>query len=168
MKIGLIALLFAASAWAQDPAAIASAACGRENVTFKVELDESRHIPAQPAPGKALVYVIHDAGTSSLFAYPTTKLGVDGKWVGANHGNSYLVFPVEPGEHHLCTTLQSSIIEDREELAHFTAEAGKVYYFRTRLVLSRSVDLLELQPVDSDQGKFLVAVYPLSISTPKK
>jgi hypothetical protein len=168
MKIAIVALLFAASALAQDPAAITNAACGPSNVTFNVELDNSRHTPAQPAPGKALVYVIHDAGTSSLFAYPTTKLGVDGKWVGANHGDSFLSFSVEPGEHHLCTTLQSSIVEDRVEMAHFTAEAGKVYYFRTRLIWSERLDLLEMQPVDSDQGKFLIESYPQSVSTPKK
>ena len=167
MKIALGALLFAVSTWAQDPTAITNAACGPWNVSFNVALDQSLHTPAQPAPGWALVYVIHDAGTSSLFAYPTTKLGVDGKWVGANHGDSFLSFSVEPGEHHLCTTLQSSIVDDRVEMAHFTAEAGKVYYFRTRLVLSKSVDLLEMQPVDSDQGKCLIESYPRSVSTPK-
>jgi hypothetical protein len=53
-------------------------------------------------------------------------------------------------------------------MAHLEAEAGKVYYYRTRLVLSRSVELLELEPIDSDQGKYLIASFPLSVSTPKK
>jgi hypothetical protein len=54
------------------------------------------------------------------------------------------------------------------ELAHVTAEAAKVYYFRTRLVMSRQVELLELQPLDSDQGRYLVAAFPLSVSTLRK
>jgi hypothetical protein len=54
------------------------------------------------------------------------------------------------------------------ELAHFTAEADRVYYFRTRLVMSRTVELLELDPIDSDQGKYLVVSSTLSVSTPKK
>jgi hypothetical protein len=54
------------------------------------------------------------------------------------------------------------------ELAHFTAEAGKVYYYRTRLVMSKEVELLELDSIDSDQGQYLVASFPLSVSTPKK
>jgi hypothetical protein len=53
-------------------------------------------------------------------------------------------------------------------MAHFTAEAAKVYYYRTRLVMSRTVELLELAPLDSDQGTYLIASFPLSVSTPKK
>jgi hypothetical protein len=59
-------------------------------------------------------------------------------------------------------------VDQRVELAHFTAEAAKVYYFRTRLVMSRQVELLELQPLDSDQGRYLVAAFPLSVSTLRK
>jgi hypothetical protein len=168
MKIALVALLFAATALAQGPSVAPTAACGPDNVSFKVKLDDTQHTLAQPEPGKARVYFIHDAGTWALFAYPTTKHGLDGVWVGANHGNSYFSVSIEPGEHHLCTTLQSSIVDDRVELTHLKAEAGRIYYYRTRLVLSRSVELLELEPIDSDQGKYLIASFPLSISTPKK
>jgi hypothetical protein len=167
MKIALIALLFAASALAQGPAADPAAACGPANVSFKVKLGAPNML-VQPYPGKALVYFIHDAGSWGALGYPTTKLGIDGSWMGANHGDSYFSVFVEPGEHHVCATLQSSIVADRVELAHWKAEAGKVYYYRTRLVLSRSVELLELEPIDSDQGKYLIASFPLSVSTPKK
>jgi hypothetical protein len=168
MKIALVVLMFASSALAQGPSAAATAACGSGNVSFKVKLGYSQLTPAQPDPGKALVYFIHDAGTSAVFAYPTAKLGLDGAWVGANHSNSYFFVSIEPGEHHLCALLQSSIVDQREELAHFTAEAGKVYYYRTRLVMSKEVELLELDLIDSDQGEHLIASYPLSVSKPKK
>jgi hypothetical protein len=59
-------------------------------------------------------------------------------------------------------------VDQRVELAHFTAEAGKIYYYRTRLVVSRSVELLELNPIDSDQAKYLIASFSLSVSSPKK
>ena len=167
MKIALVALLFAASALAQGPATAPDAACGPNNVSFKVKLD-TPNMMAQPYPDKALVYFIHESGAPWQLGYPTTRQGIDGAWVGANHGNSYFSVSVEPGEHHLCVALQTSIYEDRIELAHFTAEAGKVYYFRTRLVMSRSVELLELEPIDSDQGKYLIANFQLSVSTPKK
>jgi hypothetical protein len=168
MKIVLVALLFAASAWAQNPIAGPTAACGPENVGFKVKLSDAPHTPVQPEPGKAVAYLFHDAGTDYTFAYPTVKLGIDGEWVGANHGNSYFAVSMNPGEHHLCATLQSSIVDDRVELAHFTAEAGKVYYYRTRLVLSGSVELLELGPIDNDQGAYLIATFSLSVSRAKK
>ncbi|MFZ0771001.1 MAG: DUF2846 domain-containing protein [Candidatus Sulfotelmatobacter sp.] len=168
MKIALLTLLFAVTAFAQVPPAASTAACGRENVSFKVKLDESQHTLVQPDPGKARVYFFHDAGTGITLGYPTVKLAMDGAWVGANHGNSYFSVSVEPGEHHVCVTLQSSVVAQRVELAHFTAEAEKVYYFRTQLVMSRSVELLELDPIDSDQGRYLIASFPLSVSTPKK
>jgi hypothetical protein len=167
MKIVLVTLLLASSALAQAPAAIATPARGSEKVSFKVKL-ESQHVLAQPEPGKARVYFFHDAGTSMTVGYPTVKLGMDGAWVGANHGNSYFSVSIEPGEHRVCVTLQSSLVAQRMELAHFTAEAGKVYYYRTRLVMSRSVELLELDPIDSDQGNYLIASFPLSVSNAKK
>ena len=168
MRFIVLAMLFAASASAQAPPVASPSACGHENVSFKVKLDESQHTLAQPDPGKARVYFVHDAGTSITLGYPTVKLAMDGAWVGANHGNSYFSVSVEPGEHHVCVTLQSSLVAQRVELAHFTAEAEKVYYYRTQLVTSRSVELLELEPIDSDQGKYLIATFPLSVSQPKK
>jgi len=168
MRILVLLSLLAAWSFAQVPPPPTPAACGPDNVSFKVKTDNSQHTLAQPDPGKARVYFIHDAGTGSTVGYPTVKLAMGGAWLGANHGNSYFSVSVEPGEHHLCVTLQSSLYGQRVELAHFTAEAGKVYYYRTRLVTSRSVELLELDPADNDQGKYLVGTFPLSISTPKK
>jgi hypothetical protein len=63
--------------------------------------------------------------------------------------------------------LQSSFVNYSEEFALLTAEPGKVYYYRTRLFLSERVTYLELNSVDSDQGRNLIASYPLSVSTPK-
>jgi hypothetical protein len=160
-------LLFAASAVAQAASAV-PAPCPSENISFKVKLDDSQHTLAQPEPGKAQVYFIHDAGTNSQLGYPTVKLAIDGVWIGANHGNSYLSASVAPGDHHVCVNLQSTLVAQRVEMAHFTAEAAKVYYYRTRLVMSRTVELLELAPLDSDQGTYLIASFPLSVSTPKK
>lgn len=161
----------AASALAQNPSSSLPAACGPDNASLKVKLDYTGHAPAQPEPGKALVYFIHDAGTSlahPIIAYPTLKLGMDGAWVGANHGDSWFAVTVAPGEHHVCATLQSRFVDQRMELAHLQAEAGRVYYYRTRLVMSGTVELLELDSIDSDQGKYLIGSLPLSVSHPKK
>jgi hypothetical protein len=168
MKIAVVALFFAASAFARAVPTVSAAACGAEKSSFKVTLDESQRTLAEPEPGKARVYFFQDAGTGMTLGYPTTKLGMDGVWVGATHGDSYFSVSVEPGEHHVCATLQSSLVAQRVELAHFTADAGKIYYYRIRLLLSRSIELLELDPIDSDQGKYLIASFRLSVSTPKK
>jgi hypothetical protein len=170
MRIALVTLLLAASAFAQVPPTASTAACGPENVSFKVKLDESQHTLAQPDPGKARVYFIHDAGTGGTLGYPTVKVAMDGAWVGANHGESYFSVSAEPGEHHVCVTLQSSLVGQRVGLVHFTAEADKIYYYRTQLLVTGrgSIELLELDPIDSDQGKYLIGSFPLSVSSPKK
>ena len=168
MKIFFVILLSAASVLAETSLAVPTAACGPESVSFNVKRDDSEHQPLTPDPGKARIYFVHDAGTGSVLAYPTVKLAIDGAWVGANHGNSYFSVSVAPGEHHVCVTLQSSFVAQRVELAHFTAEAAQSYYYRTQLVTSRSVELLELDALDSDQGKYLIDSFPLSVSSPKK
>jgi hypothetical protein len=64
MKASLVVLLFAASAFAQDPSAIpsAEAACGPKQVTFDAKQDPIQHPTPQPDAGKALVYLIEDLG----------------------------------------------------------------------------------------------------------
>ncbi len=168
MMAFLIVLFCAACGFAQAPSSDGTAACGPETANFKVKLDDTQHTPAHPEAGKARVYFFSDAGTPHTLGYPTSKLGMDGAWVGANHGNSYFSVSIDPGEHHVCAALQSSIVSDRVELAHFTAEAGQVYYYRTRLIMSKTVEMLELDRVDSDEGKYLIGSLPLSSSQLKK
>lgn len=168
MKIALAVLLFAATAMAQNPASSLTAACGPSSVSFNVKLDYSDRTEAPLEAGKARVYFIHDAGAPDEHVLPTIKLGVDGAWVGANHGDSYFSVSIEPGEHHLCLTLQTSLFTKNTELAHFTAEAGKTYYYRTRFIVSQEEELLELEQIDSDQGKYLIDKYPWSVFKPKK
>ena len=68
----------------------------------------------------------------------------------------------------ICANPQSHFTPGRPiALAHFTAQAGKVYYFRTRAFGSQTQWLFDLDPIDSDQAKYLIASYPLSISHPK-
>jgi hypothetical protein len=51
-------------------------------------------------------------------------------------------------------------------LAHFSAEAGKVYFFRTRIVKAGPQIFLDFDP--SDEGKLLIASYPMSIPPARK
>jgi hypothetical protein len=61
--------------------------------------------------------------------------------------------------------LNSEMLGNPVEFAHFTAEAGKVYYLRSRYMSGGN---LLLVPVDSDEAKYQIAIFPLSISEPKK
>jgi hypothetical protein len=53
-------------------------------------------------------------------------------------------------------------------LANFSAEAGKVYYFRARIFYARENYSFDLDAINSDQGKYLVASSPFSVSHPKR
>jgi hypothetical protein len=53
--------------------------------------------------------------------------------VGAYEHNAYFAVSVEPGDHHVCANLQSNHSAGVMALAHFSAEPGKVYYFRARV-----------------------------------
>jgi len=168
-----LVFLLTMAAFAQDPAAVsaAEAACGPGNVKFDVKDDDSQHTVGQPEAGKALVYVVQDVGAINCIAgCITTKIALDGAWVGANHHNSYLFFAVDPGERHLCANWQSHFARMSRVvgLAHFTAEAGKVYFFRTRVLGAGATNFFDIEPIDSDQGKLFVAAIPLSVSHPKK
>lgn len=169
---------FSVSAVAQDASAViaAEAACGPPAVEFHIKTDTVQHPVAQPDPGKALVYVILDEKFQTVRAV-TARVGMDGAWMGANRGNSYLFFSTDPGEHHLCTDWVSGLLPTGRlvSLAHFTAEPGHVYYFRVRtsggpssyMKDSERSASIDMDLVNSDEGKLLVASSPWSNSTPK-
>jgi len=164
----LVAILLAASTFTQDKSAVTPPACGPRDISFDVKRDNSQHTLAQPEPRKALVYFVQDIGeVSCIGGCGTTKVGLDGAWVGANQHNSYFFVSVEPGEHHVCVKPQSGSKPERIQLAHFTAESGKIYYFRSRAISGSNQLLFDLDPIDSDQGKYLVDLYPLSVSHAK-
>jgi|WetSurMetagenome_2_1015567.scaffolds.fasta_scaffold62861_2 hypothetical protein len=171
MKVALAAFLFVAftSASAQNPFGPLPSACGPKDASFNVKLDKSQHSLVRPEPGKARIYFIHDSGaaTGVFNLADPMMLGVDGVWVGANHGNSYFSVSVDPGEHHMCASSWFSREAKLVVLAHLQAESGGTYFYRTRIVKLRDTQYLEIDPVDSDEGKYLIDSYPLSISHPK-
>jgi Protein of unknown function (DUF2846) len=159
---------------AQDAATLARAAgCGPSSVEFKVKTDKNQHPAAEPEAGKALVYVFDtvklDPGL--VIGTVTLRVGLDGSWVGANHGDSYFYFPVDPGDHRICAQWQSTF-ERLSKLASaisLTAEAGQVYYFRA-IADARSHDrgAVRLEALDPAEALLLTASSAYSTSHPKK
>jgi hypothetical protein len=165
MRILLVLMVAAVSTFAQEQPAVMTAACGPKE-SFEVKLDQSQHTLAQADPGKARIYFVQDTGAVNCLGSCGAKIGLDGAWAGANKGNSYFSVSVEPGEHHLCARMGPQLSPHTVALAHFTAEAGKVYYFRVRPFAAKD-QLLNIEPIDSDEAKFLIASYPLSESHSK-
>jgi hypothetical protein len=172
MKTFLAMIFLSCAAFAQNDAAIANAksACGPDKIHFNLEATDFSDTIAQPASGKALVYVIGQEVDYSdgIIA----RIGLDGTWAGAVNGKSHLSFSVDPGEHHVCANWQSVLAERNKyvALASLTVEAGKVYYVRMRLTLQGqySPPILDLEVVNPDEGKYLVLTSEISESHAKK
>jgi hypothetical protein len=167
MKIILAVILLSCVAMAQNDAALEKAkfACGPGRVHFDVEAADYTDSIIQPASGKALVYVIAEGPI-------TARIGLNGSWVGAVEGNSHMSFPVDPGEHHVCASWQTIFSKENKlvGLSSFTAEAGKVYYFRVRVTIQGKYAsyLLDMEPINSDQGSYMVLKSKISESHVKK
>lgn len=180
MKATLVAivfslLLFTTVALSQDSSTPVGSqgACGPKEVRFDATTAPGQ--PASPEPGKALVYVNEVfKKVPGEWGNPTIRVGLDGNWMGATRANSYIVFSVDPGEHHLCTNWQSHLkrLSREASFTNFTAEAGKTYYFRARVsyqtVGTATVMSLDLDPINPDEGQYLVASNPVSTSHPQK
>lgn len=167
MKTILAVILFSCVAMAQNDAAIekAKSACGPGRAHFDVEATDYTNSVTQPTSGKALVYVIAEGPI-------TARIGLNGAWVGAVEGNSHLSFPVDPGEHHVCASWQSIFFKgnDAVALSSFTVEAGKIYYFRVRATIQGKYapSLLDMEPLNPDQGSYMVLKSKISESHVKK
>ena len=162
MKSLAIAVLLSSCAISQNAAP--DAACGPQNVTFKVIRDKTQHPTPAPQTGKAMVYVL-GVGT----------LAVDGNLIGAVDGNgTYFFTELDSGEHHLCERfpgrlpgpLGLPIIKINYSALHsLDAKSGETYYLRLRLNFRDYGFTLEV--LAPDEGKLFLASSTFSTSNPK-
>jgi len=152
-----------------SPAAGAASCQSAPDFTVKTAIADQA---VQPQPGKALVYFIETIQNSGPGnPKPTLAAGVDGTWPGATRGNSYFYFFVDPGVHHLCASMPPVFFAssaDSMAAAHFTAEAGRVYYFQAVWIGGTTTMSVTLKPLDSDEGELLTSSYKLATSQVKK
>jgi hypothetical protein len=162
----LFALLFLAvpaCVSAQTADALYQQACGPKAARFTVQQAQGQP-PAAPESGKALVYFIQK---ETLPIY-VTRVALDGAWVGVLQHDSYIFASVEPGEHHACVATQNRK-NPGPELVHFTAEAGKTYYYLVRGIAGQygAFATMLFSPADRDEALYLIASDPQSTATPK-
>lgn len=148
------------------------AACGDDRIAFDVSHGEVKDQTNPPEPGKAALYIVEvfNLADTGSFNRPTIKQGLDGRWFGATRGFSYLSVSIDPGEHHLCSRWQSrlSALSDQVSLYNFNAEAGKRYYFRAHILYTGNNGYsLDLEPLSTDEGRFLISQAARSLSRPK-
>jgi len=173
MKL-VLALLITVSFAAAQPnssSSLTAPGCGPATARFEVKTTDQPPSP-QMEPGKALVYFVQDDSTFDTRPRPTTRFAVDGNWMGATHSNSYLYISLDPGEHHLCASWQGSYESWGSGYyagaLHFTAEAGKTYYFSARNFAGRyNTPSVDFRPLDSDEFQLILPRLELSVSRPK-
>lgn len=176
MKITLLIFLIASTglAHAQTEGKRAAPACGPDHVKFNVKTAKERPQAGSPDAGKALVYFLEDDSAYHPYPKPTTRMGVDGEWVGATHGNSFFYFSVDPGEHFVCARHQAlgSMGYARVATGRFKAEAGATYYFVVRNAYEPAreggVAIVDFGPVDSNEGRLMAGEFSYSTFELKK
>jgi len=159
----------------QARATVLPDACGDDKVKFDVSTKSHQPAPAPPAAGKAqIVFVENENHMLGPFMYATVRFGLDGAWAGANNNNSYFAVTVDPGIHHLCANWQSALpmIKKYIDVASFTAEPGKVYYFAANVIVTptggNNVNYdFNLAQLDDDAGQYRVKAWKLATATPK-
>lgn len=132
-KIGCLALCASiaipCSAWAKD----LPDACGDDTIHFHVTTQSGQPLP-DPVPGQARVVFIESVDRDfCLGCNPiTTRIAIDGAWVGADNNHSYFVADVAPGQHHVCADWQR-LLDLKVHVDSFNAEAGKTYFYLVRV-----------------------------------
>jgi hypothetical protein len=187
-KLGIFLLAFTLATAAHALEIVLPDACGSDKIKFDVETKKNQPPPAAPADGKARIVFIFTFSkvVATLGKAGTTRFGIDGTWAGAASQDSYFVVDVVPGEHNLCSAMQSQALTSKNfqkttiGMSTFTAEAGKTYYFEFLLsqgvahvstggtpgtAVSASTSFARL---DDPQGKFRVKSSALSTSTAQK
>lgn len=173
VALAVVGISANASNGAKQENPLIAASCGNGSVKFNSKTTEAQPTPAT-AKGEATVYVFSKMNYGGLPTGCTivSRIGMDGKWVGANCGTSYLVSTVPAGEHHLCADWQPGFqtigSHPLPSLANLHSEPGKTYYFRARLIYAEGVADITLEPITEDEGKLLIAATPASVSRPKK
>jgi len=156
-----LALFPAGPSAAQPGNAFVTAACGDNAVKFAVHQEKEHSVFSAP-PGKALVYVI---AQGAYIDKPdkcgvVTRVGMDGHWVGANCEHSYMMFKVDPGEHHLCSNWQTKVFYHSQpaSILGFNAKPESVYFFRAAIYANTEAPMLiDLEPLNPDEARLLLS-----------
>ncbi len=137
-------------------------ACGPPEEKHEVRTVKSSAAQSEPAPGKALIYVIRrHKGNEGWLTKRQIKLAANGRWVGINQRkNSYFSFEADPGLLRLCSKAGNT------SPFYLWVESGRTYYleqmatvFRDASMWHSGTDIVEL---DRQEGTKAVAKSRLS------
>jgi hypothetical protein len=183
---GMLAGTARAAAWPE--------ACGSPQMKLKVKTMKNHPLTDAPGDGMArLVFVQVLDGDFGL--EPVTRFAVDGTWVAADKGASYVAVDVKPGEHKVCAARQTGIKEDDAKIGLVVANAvaGHTTFYQFKITRSEigaesdhpagqalgyatpdmtakrhdTVDTPSFAALDAQKGTELAGKLPMAVSTPK-
>lgn len=151
-----------------------ASACGNPATKFEVKPSAAAISPGVDAE-KAVVFIIEHDLTTRTFTTPSTRIGMDGEWLGATSGNSYAFFVVSPGTHHLCAdTKFGGVGGVGQAFLHLDAKPGASYFLEVRNMRvgdpkwGEELRDVVLKQVDEDEGAHLVLHSTFVSSQPRK
>jgi hypothetical protein len=116
--------------FAKSPAVLA--ACGPQSIKGNPRTIPIPKVESGPSPGNALVYFF--SNPAQAFAPGIVRIGIDGKWVGAVQGDSFVAVGITPGQHHVCSNLLQKYSGNEIALDNLRARAGQTYFFTTLIL----------------------------------
>ena len=138
----------------------ATSACGPAEIRFAVSAAPSSFV-VPVSHDQAKVYFIGHTLKGS-FSGPVIRLGIDGRWVGAVKGSTYIVIPVMPGTHHFCAQVQGrgadGYFGSDVALNVFTLHSGESHYLAIDSPDDVSLGVLTLDALNADEAKLLIAL----------
>jgi hypothetical protein len=115
-------------------------------------------LPRQPAPGKALVYIVRPSAVGGLVRFNVfVDSQADEAEVGYTRGGQYIYFGVDPGSR--------KISSKAENWAEWTvkANAGDIIYLQQEPAFGILIARNNIFPIEETQGKYYVKT--LSVGT---
>jgi hypothetical protein len=171
-KIALLALCMFISAAGIEAQSLPNG-CGNDKAKFEVNTTDAAPPALTPENGKALVVFIETPLSGGHLTWPTvsTRFAIDNIWVGANMNNSYFTVSVTPGDHLVCSGRQGYHAEDWADSSPLFAEAGKVYFFESKVDYYRNESdkdrAFHFKQITADQGRACLKASKLSSWTQK-
>ena len=150
----------------------AEAACGDPSTKFTVQLGALIQPTVSIGKDEARVYIFDDTVIpfkpgQHLSGAATVLVGLNGQWIGATKGRSYIALPVQAGANHFCARVPlsktwpaSCFLVRNIALLRLHAVAGQTYYVRARVYKIEDDGYycaVNLDTVNPDEGKLLLA-----------
>jgi len=130
--------------------------CGPMGAHPSIQLQTfSRKLSPIPV-GMARLVVVQQIGVCPHCG--VVRVGLNGKWIGANKGDSWFAVTIPPGKQRVCVAWNAPFVRltDRIHLTELDAEAGKTYYLETTALTGKyEVNRVLLEKTTQNEAWFL-------------